>query len=198
MAGAGALGGRAAGFVSHLESMEMAERQAMTLQFLRPAQVDQHANLNVSRVGGEDGGGPRLPGGLASADVTRLLGRIVLYHPDHRARSLPAQVAYRTAAGGGDAATGARGPVALVTDRAVLSFERGSWRVRSLHPGQGAESVTANTGFRLEGVEEAPPTPPPTEAEIAALDGVDRHALRELDFRGTRAAAAVRLARLNH
>ena len=40
MGGAGALGGRAAGFVSHLESMEMAERQAMTLQFLRPAQVD--------------------------------------------------------------------------------------------------------------------------------------------------------------
>jgi len=198
VAGAAALRGRAAGFVSHVESMEMAERRAMTVQFLRPAQVDADANVNVSRVAGEDGRASRLPGGLATADVTRLLGRIVLYHTDHRARSLPARVGYRTAAGGGDAVSGARGPVSLVTDRAVLAFEHGRWEVRSLHPGQSADAVAANTGFPLAGADDAPPTPAPTPAELDALDGVDRLALRELDFRGTRAAAAARLARLHH
>ena len=89
VAGAAALRDRAAGFVSHLESMEMAERQAMTVQFLRPAQVDAAANVNVSRVAGEDGrrrvcreaSRPRTSPGCS--------GRTGLYHTDHRARSLP-------------------------------------------------------------------------------------------------------------
>jgi glutaconate CoA-transferase subunit B len=198
MAGAAALAGRTAGYVSHLESMEMAERRTMTVQFLRPAQVDAGANLNVSRVTGEDGRPSRLPGGLATADVTRLLGRVLLYHTDHRERSLPARVSYRTSGGGGDALTGTRGPVALVTDRAVLAFEDGRWHVRSLHPGCGADDVRANTGFPLAGADAAPPTPAPSDDELDALAEVDPLALRELDFRGTRAAAAARLARLHH
>jgi glutaconate CoA-transferase subunit B len=198
MAGTAALAGTAAGFVSHLETMEMAERGAMTLQFLRPAQVDADANLNVSRVGGGGEARSRLPGGLATADVTRLLGRIVLYHTDHRERSLPARVSYRTAAGGGDGVSGARGPVALITDRAVLDFVRGGWSVRTLHAGQDAEEVQRHTGFPLAGAAAAPPTPAPSALELDALAQVDALALRELEFRGTRAAAAARLARLHH
>jgi acyl CoA:acetate/3-ketoacid CoA transferase beta subunit len=198
MAGASALDGAAAGFVSHLETMEMAERRAMTLQFLRPAQIDAEANLNVSRV--EDGAGrlARLPGGLATADVTRLLGRIVVYHTDHRERALPARVAYRTAAGGGDARIGTRGPVSLITDRAVMDFCGGGWSVRSLHPGQDAELVRRHTGFPLAGADRAPPTPLPSAAELAGLAAVDGLALRELEFRGTRTAATARLAGLHH
>jgi glutaconate CoA-transferase subunit B len=198
MAGAGALAGRAAGFVSHLETMEMAERQTMTVQFLRPAQVDAGANLNISRVEGVDGSPSRLPGGLASADVTRLLGRIVLYHTDHRVRSLPARVSYLTAAGGGDERVGTRGPVCLITDRAVLGFERGAWRLRSLHAGQSADEVQSRTGFRLAGTAGATGTAPPTAGELDALAEVDELALRELEFRTTRAAAAARLASAHH
>ena len=194
MGGAGALAGRAAGFVSHLETMEMAERQTMTLQFLRPAQVDARANMNVSRVEGADGAWLRLPGGLATADVTLLLGRIVLYHTDHRIRSLPARVHYLTGVGGGDERAGTRGPVCLITDRAVLDFEQGSWRVRSLHPRQSASEVQARTGFPLAAGASAPGTAPPTAGELDALIEVDELALRELEFRTTRAAAAARLA----
>jgi acyl CoA:acetate/3-ketoacid CoA transferase beta subunit len=198
LAGAAALAGRAAGFISHLETMEMAERRAMTLQFLRPAQVDADASLNVSRVPGEDGVESRLPGGLATADVTRLLGRIVLYHTDHRERSLPARVSYRTAIGGGDALAGTRGPVSLVTDRAVLDFEDGAWRVRSIHPGQDPADVERRTGFPLAGAARAPRTPRPSAAELDALTAVDGLALRELEFRATRAAATARLASVHH
>jgi glutaconate CoA-transferase subunit B len=198
MAGAAALDGAAAGFVSHVETMEMAERRAMTLQFLRPAQIDGEANLNVSRVDDGHGHQLRLPGGLATADVTRLLGRIVVYHTDHRERSLPARVAYRTAAGGGDDRAGTRGPVSLITDRAVMDFADGGWSVRSLHPGQDAELLRCHTGFPLAGAAAAPPTPLPSAAELVGLEAVDALALRELEFRGTRAAASARLARLHH
>jgi len=198
MGGAGGLAGTTAGFVSHVETMEMAERRTMTLQFLRPAQVDAEANMNVSRVSGPDGGWSRLPGGLATADVARLLGRLVLYHTDHRPRSLPLRVSYVTGAGGGDERAGTRGPVSLITDRAVLGFEQGSWRVRSRHPGQSATELATLTGFPLEGAASAPPTAEPTADELAALAEVDELALRELEFRVTRGAALERLARANH
>src|ERR1700733_6766675 len=44
LAGASALNGRTAGYAVHLITMEMAERRTMTMQFLRPAQVDGHGN----------------------------------------------------------------------------------------------------------------------------------------------------------
>ena len=47
----GATTGKVVGYVSHFESMDMAERQTMTLQFVRPAQVDSYGNLNTSRIG---------------------------------------------------------------------------------------------------------------------------------------------------
>lgn len=198
MAGAAGLAGRTAGFVSHLDTMEMAERRAMTLQFLRPAQVDAHANLNVSRVPDGGGGISRLPGGLATADVTRLLGRIVVYHTDHRPRSLPEQVAFVTGAGGGDSVAGTLGPVTLVTDRAVMRFDGGAWHVSSRHPGRSAEELATQTGFALVGAADAPETEPPSADELAALADVDGLALRELEFRTTRAAAAARLAGAHH
>jgi glutaconate CoA-transferase subunit B len=178
--------------------MEMAERRTMTLQFLRPAQIDGEANLNVSRVDDGHGHPSRLPGGLATADVTRLLGRIVVYHTEHLERSLPARVAFRTAAGGGDARAGTRVPVSLITDRAVMDFADGRWSVRSLHPGQDAVLLLRHTGFPLAGAAAAPPTPLPSAAELEGLAAVDALALRELDFRGTRAAATARLAGRHH
>jgi hypothetical protein len=111
---------------------------------------------------------------------------------------LPERVSYVTGAGGGDERAGTRGPVSLITDRAVLGFEEGSWRVRSLHAGQTATELEALTGFRLEGAASAPPTAEPTLGELAALAEVDELALRELEFRTTRVAAAARLASAHH
>jgi acyl CoA:acetate/3-ketoacid CoA transferase beta subunit len=92
--------GRTPGFVPHLDTMDMAERQAMTLQFLRPAQVGPDGSANTSRVQAGDRL-VRFPGGLALGDVVNLMPRIVLYHTAragrlphrggrrHRARRLP-------------------------------------------------------------------------------------------------------------
>jgi glutaconate CoA-transferase subunit B len=196
MRGAAAMNGRTAAFVPHLLTMEMAERQSMTLQFLRPAQVDGCGNANTSRIPSSDGSVRRLPGGLATADVFRILPRVVLYHTDHRPRSLPERVAFVTGAGGGDAQAGTRGPVRLVTDRAVFKFAPEGAQLESLHPDEDLETLRYDTGFHFA-VEEVRETAAPSAEELAALDAVDPHALRELELRDTRRAAAERFASLH-
>jgi glutaconate CoA-transferase subunit B len=192
--GAAALAGRAAAFVPHVLTMEIAERQSMTLQFLRPAQVDGGGNANTSRIQGGDGSLKRLPGGLATADVWRILPRVVVYHTDHRQRSLPENVSFVTGAGGGDPQRGTRGPTLLVTDRAVFRFTPGGAQLESLHQGEKLDALRRDTGFSFA-VDKTVETPEPSTTELAALEEVDPHALRELELRATRQAAADRLAR---
>lgn len=195
MRGAAALAGRTPAFVPHVLTMEMAERQAMTLQFLRPGQVDGAGNANTSRIQGEDGSVRRLPGGLATADVWRILPRVVVYHTDHRERSLPAEVSFVTGAGGGDRQRGTKGPSRLITDRAVFRFTPAGAQLESLHPGEDLADLRRDTGFSFS-VDDAPETAEPSAEELAALDEVDPHALRELELRATRHAAAGRFVRV--
>ena len=165
----------------------------MTLQFLRPAEVDGAGNANTSRIVRDGGLAHRLPGGLATADVLRILPRVVLYTTDHRPRSLPARVSFLTGAGGGDATAGTSGPVRLVTDRAVFGFGPGGARLESVHPDEDEAGVRAETGFVFVG-DDVPETAAPTAEELAALDELDPRALRELELRATHVAAAARLA----
>jgi glutaconate CoA-transferase subunit B len=177
--------------------MDMAERQAMTLQFLRPAQVDGEGSVNTSRVAGPDGRVVRLPGGLAMADVPRLMPRVVLYHPDHRPRSLPARVDVVTGRGGPSARGPDRsdGPTLLVTDLAVIALGRPP-RLVSAHPGIDPRDVVAATGFPLAVEDPVQVTPEPTAGERAAMEDVDPHALRGVEIRATRADALLRMSRL--
>ena len=169
------------GFVPHLDSMDMAERQAMTLQFLRPAQIDRFGNLNTSRIGVRSAPTARFSGGLATADVPALLPRVIAYHPDHRPRSLPARVDWITGNGHGWAGNTrkAAGTVAVVTDLAVIEFVEGHGRVESIHPWSNASTVGENTGFELSMPEDAPPTPAPTSDELEALEQVDPRRRRD-------------------
>jgi glutaconate CoA-transferase subunit B len=198
MRGAAAIAGRTAGFVPHLDTMDMAERQVMTLQFLRPAQIDGEGSINTSRVTGPDGRVLRMPGGLAMADVPRLMPRVVLYHTDHRPRSLVSRLDAVTGRGGASERGGFRsaGPTVLVTDRCVIGIEAEGPRLVSVHPGESVEGIVAATGFPLRVAGRVPETEPPTAAELAAMEQVDPHALRGVETRDTRAEAAARLIRL--
>jgi acyl CoA:acetate/3-ketoacid CoA transferase beta subunit len=181
--------GRTQGFVSHLDTMDMAERQAMTLQFFRPAQVGPDGSANTSRVRVGDRL-IRFPGALALADTPNLMPRVLFYHTAHEPRNLPPVVGFRTVAGGGVERGGYRslGATKLITDKAVISFGAAGPRLESFHPGETVASVTAATGFAL-GVEGAVETPAPRGEELAALAAVDPERLRDIEFRKRRAGA---------
>jgi glutaconate CoA-transferase subunit B len=166
--------------------MDMAERQAMTLQFLRPAEVGADGSANTSRLV-TNGKLVRFPGGLALADVVNLMPRIVLYHTAHERRALPAEVGFRTCAGGGIERGGytALGPTKVITDRCVIDFGANGPRLTSVHPGEDVAGVVAETGFALDAADTVE-TAAPSEAELAALDAVDPDRLRELELRKRR------------
>lgn len=187
--------GRTPGYVPHLETMDMAERQAMTLQFLRPAQVGGDGSANTSRV--ESGGRlVRFPGGLALADVPNLMPRIVFYHTAHEIRALPEAVGFRTGAGGGIERAGYRalGPTKLVTDLGVIAFSPAGPRLESVHPGVSVDEVVEATGFALR-TDDAAETPPPSEAELVALAEVDPNRRRDMEIRRRRDATTEGSAR---
>jgi glutaconate CoA-transferase subunit B len=176
------LAGRTAGFVPHLDTMYQAERRAMTLQFLRPAQTDGTGAINVSWITPEGRPRVRLPGGLAGADVPRLLPRLIVHLPTHQRRSLPDEVDTITGAGvPPDPDSPTKGVVAVITELAVIRIDPDRPRLESCHEGVTPEEVQAETGFRLD-TSAVSVTVAPTGEQRAILDRLDplgrRYAVR--------------------
>lgn len=180
LAGVDAPGTVTPGFVSMVDTLDMLERQSVTLEILRPAQVDGTAALNTSRIGPRVSPRVRFPGGLGTADTPRLLPRVVAYHPDHRTRSLPAEVSCRTGDGrpwrlGAYAGLGC---AALVTNLAVIRFGPGA-TVEALISRQSLSEVRDQTGFELDAPDEPQRAAAPSAAERALLDRVDPRRRRD-------------------
>lgn len=177
----GGTAGRVAGYVSHFDSMDMAERQTMTMQFLRPAQVDSRGNLNTSRIGPRSAPQVRFPGGLATADVPSLLPRIVVYHPKHQKRNFPERVSFITGCGVGTSTSryASAGVVTVVTDLGVIDYRGSSPKVLSFHPWSSPSEMAENTGFALDVGNDVDVTPPVDGTEASALEVVDPARLRD-------------------
>lgn len=180
LAGPRALAGKTVGYIPHLETMHMAESQAMTLQFLRPAQVDGKGDLNTSRIGPVGHPTVRFPGGLATGDVPCLLSRVVAYLPEHSSRNLPERVDFVTGAGAGWVADGysAAGTDAIITDAAVIRLGPRGPVLESVHPGWTPPDVRGATGFELRDTSAAGVTEGPTPDERLALEHLDPDGLR--------------------
>ncbi|GIU93449.1 MAG: hypothetical protein KatS3mg011_2355 [Acidimicrobiia bacterium] len=176
LGGTRSLEGKALAFVSHFASMEMAERRTMTLQFLRPAQIDGAGNLNTSRIGPRAAPKVRFPGGLATADVVSLLPRVVAYHTDHRPRSLVERVDFVTGPGGRRHPAG--GVSVLVTNLAVFDWGEEGVRLRSVHPWVEPRQVAEATGFRYRISEPVATTPCPDPQQLQALEQIDEAGIR--------------------
>jgi acyl CoA:acetate/3-ketoacid CoA transferase beta subunit len=187
------------GTLAQTEILDQIQRGRVTLQFVSPAQVDGMGRLNTSRVHRPDGSVRRLPGGLATADIAVLIGRLIAYRAAHSPRFLPAEVAFTTGAGH-DSGPGWRaqrrlpgaGVVAAVTDQAVLQWTdtRDAVRLASVHADATAEAAVAGCGFALDVPDAVPVTEaPPPEALDLLRRVIDPLGIRRLEVRATRADA---------
>jgi glutaconate CoA-transferase subunit B len=183
MAGPDGTLGKTGGYVPHFVSMDWAERQTMTLQFLRPAQIDGRGNLNTSRLGGVDRPGRRFPGGLATGDVPSLLPQIITYLPRHRPRSTPEKVDFVTGAGGAttNGRFASRGVTTLVTDMGVVEWDAGEPHLTQVHPWTTIDEIVAATGFPMN-LESSAVSSGPSENELRTLETIDPNRLRDREL----------------
>lgn len=149
--------------------------------FLGGAQIDRYGNLNTTRIGPRDAPSVRLPGSGGGCDIASAAHRLLVIMA-HEPRRFVGRVDHRTSPAYGDG----RGwrertglppleSVTLITTRAVLraSEESDGFRLVSVHPGEQAPDVVADTPF-LQAVEkEVASTPEPADEVLATLRSLD-------------------------
>jgi glutaconate CoA-transferase subunit B len=192
----------AAGFMSQAQIVDFELRGGCDLQFIRPVQIDDHGNVNVSLIGPAQAPRRRFHG-IAVADAMSVVGRICLYVTEHTPRVFVERLDYRTGRGHdpgcdwrAEVGLPGGGPSRVVTPLAVMDFEGPgrSLRAVALMPGVTAAEVVAASACRVTVAPDCPPLAPPTAEELRALERVDPLGSRGLEFRDLRAAAQRRLA----
>jgi acyl CoA:acetate/3-ketoacid CoA transferase beta subunit len=161
-----------------------------TIEFFRPAQVDQYGNTNNVCIGDWESPKVRLPGCAGIADFSMFYSRgSFLYTPRHNKRTfVPTKDLYFTSGVGfpeGKASIcGGKGPQCVITDLAYLDFDEESKRMRvsSIHPGVNLDTIKNSTGFDLVIPGDIEETKPPTTKELKLLrEKVDPLSIRKLE-----------------
>jgi acyl CoA:acetate/3-ketoacid CoA transferase beta subunit len=162
-------------------------------EFLRPAQVDATGATNNICLGPWEKPKVRLPGCGGIADVTPYSRTARLYVPRHNAKTLVAQLDFRS--GMGHLSREERdlsgvvgpGPRALFTDLGVFHWPGGTMEILALHDGVTVDEVVASTGFTIPVPGEIKRTRKPSDEELRILrEEIDPNGLRELESLGTR------------
>ncbi len=164
------------------ELFDMAGQGRIDLFFLGGGQIDGHANINLLGTGDWPGRTARFPGSFGSAFMYMMVPRTILFREEHSPRVLVPQVDMISAPGVSAPGVYRRGTAqALVTGRCVFRFDpkgEGRFRLDTIHPGETADSVRANTGFDYDDPG-AGPTPDPTDTELTLLRGPVQAEMRE-------------------
>jgi glutaconate CoA-transferase subunit B len=165
-----------------------------TIEFFRPAQVDQFGNTNNVVIGDWHKPKVRLPGAAGIIDFSGFYSsgqHLYITRHDKRTFVPTEKLFFRSGVGFVDGSRplaeygliGA-GPKCVITDLAYLDFdpEQRRMRIKSLHPGVTVEQVQENTGFELLKASDLTETKPPTKNEIDILrKKVDPLGIRKLE-----------------
>ena len=161
-----------------------------TIEFFRPAQIDQYGNTNNTCIGPWDNPKVRLPGAAGIPDFSGFYSRgQSLYVTRHDRRTfVPSEkLFFRSGVGyvnGQMPVAGGAGPKFIITDLAYLDFDEKTkkMRIKTRHPGVSIEEIQEKTGFELIVPNEVPETKPPTDHELKMLrEKVDPLAIRRLE-----------------
>ncbi len=142
--------------------------------FLGGGQIDGMANVNLVGVGSYPQMSVRWPGSFGSAYLYYTVPRVILFREEHSPRVLVEKVDFISAPGISAPETyRPGGPVALLTSKALFSFDRlrPGFRLQSMHPGHDLSEIRAATGFRFDHDEAPASTPTPEAATLSLLRG---------------------------
>ena len=163
--------------------------QLTTIEFFRPAQIDQYGNTNNICIGDWHKPKIRFPGCAGIADFSMFYSKgQFLYTPRHDLKTfVPAEkLDFISGVGFKDGKTsicGGSGPQCVITNLAYLTFDDANkkMKVETVHPGVDIEEIKKSTGFDLI-IPGNKTTIPPTAEEIKILrEKVDPLGIRKLE-----------------
>jgi glutaconate CoA-transferase subunit B len=140
--------------------------------FLGGVQIDGQANINLVGIGDYPHLTRRFPGSFGSALMYFAVPRVILFREEHSPRTLVEKVDFISAPGTSPPELWRRGgPKALVTNKAVFSFdaEHARFRLESVHGGETPETVAEATGFGFDRAPQVGETPAPSAERLKRL-----------------------------
>lgn len=159
--------------VTLAELFDLSARGALDTVFLSGVQIDASGRINMSAIGPYDHPRVRLPGGAGSAALMPTARRTILWRTKHDRRTFVERMDFVTAAGNVDR---------VVTPLCVFRRVAGRLQVEEIYPYTTPDAVRAATGFAVDVDETTPVAAPVSDAERAALDGVDPSGVRFIEF----------------
>jgi glutaconate CoA-transferase subunit B len=147
------------------ELFDCAGQGRIDVFFLSGGQIDGQGNINLVSIGDYEHPKVRFPGSFGSAYLYYVVPKVILFRTEHSRRTLVPKVDFISAPGGNDPNVFRNGgPIALVTNRCVFSFDRTAKRFRldSVHPGHSVEEVLDHTAFEFDRPDHIPETIAPS------------------------------------
>ena len=140
--------------------------------FLSGGQIDGEGNINLVGIGDYAQPTVRFPGSFGSSYLYYVVPKVILFRLEHSRRTLVAKVDFISAPGTSpDNVRRPGGPVALITNRCLFTFERQRRRfaLASVHPGHSVAEVVEHTGFEFDRPPQVPVTPAPSLETLRML-----------------------------
>ncbi len=140
--------------------------------FLSGGQIDGGANINLVGVGDYPQMDVRWSGSFGSAFLYYLVPRVILFREEHSRRVLVPKVDFISAPGTSPKDVHRPGgPVALVTNKCLFSFDRARARftLQTIHPGHTLEEIHDDTGFAFDVSPSLTDTMPPDAKTLGTI-----------------------------
>jgi glutaconate CoA-transferase subunit B len=165
------------------ELFDCAGQGRIDVFFLSGGEIDGEGNINLVSIGDVEKPTARFPGSFGSAYLYFVVPKVILFRTEHSKRTLVPKVSYISAPGGSDDnvyRTG--GPIALITNRCLFSFDqdRRRFRLESVHPGHTLAEVVVNTGFEFDRPRDVPVTAAPSSETLRLMREVVAPELAEV------------------
>lgn len=165
------------------ELFDCAGQGRIDVFFLSGGEIDGTGNINLVGIGDHEKPRVRFPGSFGSAHLYYVVPKVVLFRTEHSRRTLVERVSFISAPGASPPNVyRPGGPIALVTNRCLFSFdrERQRFRLESVHPGHSVAEVAASTGFAFDCPEIVQITPAPSDTTLQLLREVVAPQLAEV------------------
>src|SRR5271165_2876667 len=165
------------------ELFDCAGQGRIDVFFLSGGQIDGQGNINLVGTGDYEKPQVRFPGSFGSAYLYYVIPKVILFRLEHTRRTLVEQVDFISAPGtSADNVYRPGGPIALVTNRCLFTFDRSRRRFRltSVHPGHSDAEISENTGFGFDQPERVPETAAPSPETLRLLRAVIAPQLSEV------------------